>query len=272
MATEVVAGPLGFLRAASTAGGGTALSTSAAFIQLPQGTTRVFLIPRNFATAVVAKIAVNPYLIVLRTQDDLATATDYSEAAQDNDTSTSVVLNSQGTAAQADYLFVGSHVPFRGARVVIGNTNSNASVLTVKYRKSDDTWADITATDGTTTGGATFGQTGNVTWTVPTDWKQTNLASIASPAPADAIPQRSTPLYWTRWEVSAALDSTTSATSLLAMNRSTAYSEWPAGLVIEERVQRGPGGMGCIEALTDAGTANLIVNVATTALSMGFVS
>lgn len=70
---DVVAGPVGELRAASTAGGGTALSTTAAFIQLPLGAHHVFIAPRNFSTAVVAKVAFNPWLWVLKTSDGLGT-------------------------------------------------------------------------------------------------------------------------------------------------------------------------------------------------------
>lgn len=271
MATEVLSGPLGELRAASTADGGTALTTAAAFVQIPDGAQQLFLIPRNFATAVVAKIAKNPYLVVLKTPDNFATVTDYSAAAQDASTSTVVTLSSLDTAANLDYLYVGAHLPFRGVNAVVVAANGNASVLTVKYRKSDGTWADASATDGTASGGATMAVSGNVTWTVPTDWALADLVSINSPAPAAAVPFRSLPLYWTRWEVSAALDSSTTLSSLLAMSRSTAYSEWPAGTVVEDQIVKGPGGVGCIEALVNAGTGNLIVNVAVARPGGGFV-
>jgi hypothetical protein len=62
--------------------------------------------------------------------------------------------------------------------------------------------------------------------------------------------------------VSAALDSSTTANSLRALNRSTAYMEIVSGRAIEQAVTVGPGGISCVEALTDAGTANLIINCA----------
>lgn len=260
MATETIASPLGEMRASSTASGGTALTTTAAFVELPPGTSRVVLIPRNFSTAVVARYAINPYLAVLFTQDNLATATDGSEASQDGTTGTGLTLNSWDTAVNLDYLYVGAYVPFRGVRVIIGNTNGNASTLTVNFWNGS-AWTDITATDGSASAGASFGQTGNVTWTVPTTWVRKTLGEIASPVPAAGIAMSNESLYWTRWQQSAALDATVSATSLLAMNRSTAYAEIPSGFSEEFRVRRGVGGVGCVEAVTDAGTANLIVNV-----------
>lgn len=266
MTTEVIAAPLGELRAISTAGGGTALTTTATTIGLPKGTKYLALTARNFATAVVAKIALTPFLFVLKTTDALVAAgnlTDASDAVQDGDTSTTLSLNSLGTAAQGDFLYVGSHLPFRGCRVDVGNTNSNASVLTVKYWDGNS-WEDISDTDGTTSGGATFAQDGLVTWTIPADWAITTLiASADSALPPIGVGVNTPDLYWTRWEVSAALDASVTVLELHALCRSTAYAELLAGQTLELTVSRGVGGVGAIEALTDAGTGNLIVNAGT---------
>lgn len=260
MANETHSAPLGEVRAASTASGGTALTTAAVFVQVPDGTRYAFVTARNFSTAVVARLAFNPYLVVLKTTDNLATATDYSANAQDGSTSTKVTLNSLDTAANTNYLYVGAHIPFRGVAIDVVATNSVASVLTVKYW-TGSAWTDITATDGTVSAATSFAQDGNVTWTVPTDWTAASLATIASPVPGATVQYRSTELFWTRWQVSVAFDATTDAASMLAMNRSTAYSEWIANQTIEMGWYKGVGGLGCIEALTDAGTANLLVNV-----------
>lgn len=272
MPKTTYSGPLGEVRAASTAAGGTAVTNTVGFQQLPNGTRYVFLTPRNFAgtpTAVVVQLLFNPYLIVLRTQDNLATATDYSSNAQDADTATKVTLNGQDTAANGDYLYVGSHLPFRGVNVDVNNTNGNASVLAVDYWNGS-AWADVSATDGTASGGATFAQDGNVTWTVPAAWAKGRLRTIAS-ASADA-PACYDELYWTRFKVSAALDSTTDLNSLLAMNRSTAYAEFLASYTVEQEFPKGPGGYGCVEHKTDASgaTANLVVNVATASMASRF--
>src|SRR3990167_2871131 len=127
------AGPLGEVRVAPTTGGGTALSTTAAFVSFPTGTNYVSLIPRNPVTAVVYRYALNPYLIVFKTTYALSTVANLTEASenlQDADTGTSLSLNSLGTFAAGDALFVGAYTPFRGVRVIIGNTNSvGASTL-----------------------------------------------------------------------------------------------------------------------------------------------
>lgn len=273
MADETWAGPVGEVRTISTAGGGTALTTTAAFITLIPGTRWVSITPRNFSTAVVAKIAYNPYLLVVKTTDALATnalATDASDAVQDQGllATTTLVMNSFSTAAANNFLYVGAHEMFRGVRVIVGNTNSNASVITVKYWNS--AWTDITATDGTANAGASFGQNGNVTWTVPTDWVPAPLGTVPAQGIADTtlpgvgVVSFSERYFWTRWQFSLDFDASVTATEMQAMNRNTAqYGELISGQTLETSVNRGPSGIGCIEALTDAGTANLVVNAAT---------
>lgn len=278
MATETYAAELGEIRTASTAGGGTALTTTAAFVVLPIGTHWLSLTARNFATAVVAKFAINPYCVVLKTTDLLAAIgnlTDASENCQDGLTATVLNLNSLDTLANSDAVYVGVHLPIRGLRVIIGNTNGNAATLTVTYWNGT-AWTDISATDGTASGGATFGQTGNITWTIPTTWQKASLASIfgtlgtAMMAPAVQPASLVTPYLWLRLETSAAFDATVTATGLFALNRDTAqYGELVSGQALEMTVKRGPGGSAVVEALTDAGTANLIVNVAARATGGG---
>lgn len=260
MATEVQAGPLGEIRAASTAGGGTALSTTAVCIPIPDGTRTVQYIARNFTTAVVLKLARNPYLLVYKTADSLATITDYSSAAQDGDAATDVVLSSLDTLANGDALWVGAHLPFRGVQVDVDAANGTVATIAGHYWDGNSLEA-LSVTDGSASGGATFAQDGAITWTMPTDWAPGALSTVGSAA--QTISRSGNALYWVRLTVSAAMDSSTTLNSLLALNRSTAYAEYPTGVALEERFQKGVGAWGCIEALTDAGTGNLIVNVAT---------
>ena len=265
MATEIMAGPYGEVRAASTAGGGTALTSTAARIVLPHGAKYMALIPRNFSSANVVKWNKNPYLTVLKTTDLLVTTTnltDYSSAAQDNDTATDVVLSSLPTLASGGSLYIGSRLPFSGLEVDVDSTNGTASVLSGTYRKSDGTWANISLTDGTASGGATFAIDGNITWTVPTDWITTRLKDAVAGTPAN-LGLLNEEFFWVRLVVSVALDSSTTLNSMIAINRSTAYAELVSGLAWEESITVGPGGIYSITALTDAGTANLIVNTAT---------
>lgn len=263
MAQEIVEGSFGEERIASTAAGGTALTTTATLIRLPRKTAHITLTPRNFSTAVVAQYHLNPWLVILKTTDNMATApTDYSDEGQDLSASAAgVVLSSLDTLANGDFLLVGAAEPYRGVLVDVNGTHAgDASTLTVNYRKNDDTWADTSATDGTSAASKTMAQDGNVTWTVPTDWKMEKLNAIYTSAPR--YPFCDISLYWTRWSVSAALDSSVTLDRFLALNRNTSrYAELIIGQVWAQKIRHAtPGGTGCIEALVDAGTGNLIVN------------
>lgn len=270
MATEVISGPIGEIRAASTAAGGTALTTTATTIGLPPGTRLVTITPRNFATAVVVKWAVNDYLHVLKTADSLrSNPTDYSSEAQDNSADTDVTLSSLNTLANGDALYVASNRQYRGVLVDVDAANGTSSILTVKYWDGS-AWTDSSDTDGTTSGGATFAQDGSVTWSMPSDWARASLTEIGETSRPFAYSEKQ--YYWTRWEVSAQLDSSCTLNSFMPLNRSTAYAELTVGQPFQFSVKQGEDGKGCVEALTDAGTANLIVNVASRAGLQGGLS
>ena len=263
MATETRAAPLGEARSATTAGGGTALTATATRIPLLRNTKFIEMIPRAFAGSNVVQYNFNPYLIILKTTDLLAAEaniTDYSDNAQDGSTSTDVTLSSLGTLAQLDAVYVGSWTPFSGVAIDVDAANSNASVLTVTYWKSDSTWATTSATDGTDNGGASMGVDGNVTWTVPTDWQMASLQEAVPATAAKNLGVLTAPQFWTRWVFSAALDSSTTQNSWLAINRDPSYAEMAAGQSREQGITVGPGGFYSIQAKTDTGAASLIVN------------
>jgi len=178
LGTDSFPGRLNEARSATAANGGTALGTTVAVtsvMALPQKTTHYTLYPRNFTGANVLKFALNPFLIILVTGNNLQTSTDFSQAGQQNTgngtfDATGVSLNNQDVFANGGAIYVGSHVPFRGVAVTNGNANTNASVLTVNYWNG--AWTGVSGfTDGTSSGGKTQAQSGLVTWTVPTDWK-----------------------------------------------------------------------------------------------------
>lgn len=250
------------LRAASTAGGGTALTTTAALVVIPDGTTHLSIAMRNFSTAVVGKVALNPYLLVYKTTDSLATApTDMSVNAQDGSASTLVTLSALPTFANGGAVYIGSHLMFRGMVATVVGANGNTATLAVKYW-TGSAFSTITPTDGTASGGKTLAATGNITWTVPTDWARQTLASIfqSLDTPKLVFTNTQIPLYWLRCDVSAALSATVTLSGLQALNRSTAYGEIVDGSVFSGRVYKGLGGVASVEALTDAGTGNMIVN------------
>src|SRR3990170_752888 len=104
-------------RAASTASGGTALTTTLGLIYLPWGSDYVALTARNFAGCNVARYALNPYLVILTTRASLTdTPVNISDEAQDGDT-TDITMGAFSTAANGNFIYIGAAVPFRGVRV-----------------------------------------------------------------------------------------------------------------------------------------------------------
>lgn len=298
MPTEIYPGPIGEIRANTTAGTGTALSTTPIFVTLPDGTFLVRLWVRNWTTTTIAaRVALNPYLEIIKTTDTFATignVSDGSVVLQDTQSTTTFNL-ALNTLAAGTALYVGSHLPFRGLNVVMDGANVNAvvSALTVKYWKNTNAWTAVAGlTDGTATAGATLAKTGTITWTVPTDWERAALgasnqqgnAGIGETLTLGNVAYSQFPLYWLRCEVAAQLTAGTAAQTVTAMNRVTSYWDIPLPLTgdgttagqagaqtlpFDFLVERGPFGVGCIEAATQASTANLIVDVATRP-NMGF--
>jgi hypothetical protein len=273
MATEILKGPLGEVRAASSSGGGTSLTTTAKRIPLPFGTKWIQLIGQGYTTDVVAQFLKNPWLTIVKTTDALATVanmTNASEAMQDGATGTSLSIGAFDVAANGNYLYFGAKRPFAGLDVTVGTVNAISSVLTVKYWNGTS-WATTSATDGTASAGATFAQSGLVTWTVPTGWKMApwNAASGGGETSTGdtklSIGLAREPYFWVRAEVSVLLTTPATLTGILAINRSTVYAELLSGLPgWEERVTVGPGedGISCIQARMPANTGKLIVNCA----------
>ena len=264
MGTEIYSGSLGEVRLAG-ASTGVACTTTAAYTSLHEGTHWISLTPRNFSTAVVVRWALCPYLLIFKTTDALGATgnyTEYSSSAQDADTGTSVTLSSLDTAANDDYLYVGSHIQFAGVHCDVDGTNGNSSVLTVNYWDGSS-WSDTSDTDNTSSGGATFAQDGTVAWSVPSDWAADSLVDIGDASTAHSPHLGTQDIYWTRWQVSSALDSSVTLDHMVAIPRSTAYAELVSGQALEDTITMGPGGIGGICALTNAGTANLLINCAT---------
>jgi len=267
--SEIIAAEFREVRAASTASGGTALTSTAGLIAIPNNSDWIGITPRNFAGAAVARFLLNPWLTIIATRDALGimgessilNTFDISAEVQDGDT-TDVQMDAISTAANNDFIYVGSVIPFRGVRITAGSDpNNTASALTVNYW-GGTSWKDITVTDGSDAAGVSFTQTGNATWTVPTDWAAASLLNIG-----DTLLKNSWSMvkqYWTRWQFAATTEDTWNVIGMQALNRVTTYAELLSGQTYEQAIQSGgPGGFGCVEALTDAGTANLIVNVAT---------
>lgn len=265
-------------RAVSTAGGGTALNTTAVLIPIGSrgkysGTGQLNISPRNAAGAAIVKYALTPRVSVLIVIDGfLGLPTDESDDAQDDSVSTDVTLSSTpGWPVGAVY--VGAPGEFRGLRADVDAANSNASVLTGEYWNGS-AWVDAVITDGTASGGATMAVDGDITFTPAAAWTPGRLIDILNksrvvafqgpPAWGSIAEIMDKPLFWLRLKPSLALDASTTLNSFMALARTANYDE----MRIDEGVEfEGDGintdvdGLGAVEALVDAGTASLIVSL-----------
>jgi hypothetical protein len=178
-------------------------------------------------------------------------------------------MSSQDTLANGDALFVGCAVPIRGLAVDVDAVNGTSSLMTGDYWDGS-AWSDITETDGTASGGAALAQDASVTWTEPSDWESKTLRTIIETEKswdgtfAGTGQVFNTPLYWVRFKVSVALDSSTTLNSIHPLNRSIRYGAVVVdGQPWRQMARRGFGGFGSIEYLTDTGTADLVANAGT---------
>ena len=69
------------------------------------------------------------------------------------------------------YTYVGKDSRYDRIYVQVRTPNINAVTLKVQYNSSDG-WKDLTVTDGTESGGKTFAQSGEISFTRPTDWER----------------------------------------------------------------------------------------------------
>jgi hypothetical protein len=131
-----------------------------------------------------------------------AAYSDVSGAAGDN-TEDDVTLSSVFATFGTDKLYIGGVGSFDGIDVqMLSALNAIASVMTVKY-SGPAGWTTLTFTDGTSNSGKTFGKSGRITWTQPSDWQRRTLDNSA-----DAY-------YWIELSISAALTAGTKAGQIL---------------------------------------------------------
>ena len=124
---ETVAGRFGELRAASTAGGGTALTTTLGVTSIPFGSSWMSISARNFSGADVAQFILGPRLTIVVTTNALGTSgvhhtfptepttiaefptQEISDEMQDGDTE-DFAMDAIDTAANNDFIYVGAHI------------------------------------------------------------------------------------------------------------------------------------------------------------------
>jgi len=82
----------------------------------------------------------------------------------------STTVSLAGIGADADNaLYICTPIPANKITFTVTAANTTTATATLKYRKSDNTWASASATDGTASGGKTLAVTGSFTWTFPAD-------------------------------------------------------------------------------------------------------
>lgn len=125
------------------------------------------------------------------------TFTDLDNAIDDDDTTYSTV-----TITSDDYIYIGMTEPFTNGNMFLkvnmgAVVNANAATLSCTYSKldsnthGDDAWVTLSIVDGTASGGATFAQDGNISFTVPPKWGKRTVDSNSA--------------YWLRLQPSANL-------------------------------------------------------------------
>lgn len=175
--------------------------------QMPVGAEEVMF---NGAAAHTFQIC--PRLdLCCKTTDNEVSFTNYTTQARDADSTTLVTLSSLDTAANGDYWYVGSRYKFAGVLFNVTAANGSASTMT-GYYWNGSAWADASITDNSNVGGACIGATGwdNVVWATPATWARRGITGVTTED-----------LYIIRFQVSAALDSSTTLNTVLLKGDTT---------------------------------------------------
>jgi hypothetical protein len=90
-----------------------------------------------------------------------------------------ITLTLSSLVAADDAVYVRGLQPYEGLKVTINAANGSSSTITAKYW-TGSAWAALSSvSDGTASSGASFGQTGSITWTLPTNWAVNTVNSTA---------------------------------------------------------------------------------------------
>jgi hypothetical protein len=233
-----------------------ALSTAAAVLGIPPNVHQLLV----YNPATDFRLHLNPAIIDIVFFDESGAAgSEYITASSlttlFNDLTDRNTGTGSGTtldaATTSDFLYICLAEPVAGLRVTIGAANGDSSVMTGEYRKNDDTWAGLSITDGTASGGDTLAQTGNITWTAVTDWKR---ASLTGPQGIVTVPDGpgGTSGHWMRLSFGTALDADTEVTEIWPMSNDSSRGYFRAGQEYTFSISRRV--VGAIEMLVAAGT------------------
>ena len=119
----------------------------------------------------------------------IRTGTVYLDITQDlQATSDGQVINMFASSVDC---YIGFTVPFQGVRVTISKANGNAMTLAGKYWNGS-AWTAIDIIDGTSAGGKSLAQSGDITWNPVSDWTTTQYNGYT--------------LYWMQFSTAASPD------------------------------------------------------------------
>ena len=241
--------------AAKTPGETLALSTTLASLGIPKYAYQALL----YNPTADFRMLLNPVILGVQFYD----ASNAAGARFENDGSSTTLLEDlidrdtatgTGTAMDAmatgDFLYIWTSDVVSGFRVVIGSANAELATVAFTYRKTDNTWAGLTETDGTASGGASLAQTGSITWTAPTDALKVSLRSIVTDNDALAI----TGYIW-RMAFDIALGADVEIDELWTLNKNTDRGYFRAGKEYEVSLDR--RNVGAIEAVLASGTSTM---------------
>lgn len=126
---------------------------------------------------------------------------DYTLELTDGLTTTSATLSALPARTAGSGIFVCTPVPAKSFTFTMGDTNDDASVMSIYYWKSTSAWATVSdISDGTDVGGDTLKQSGTVTFTAPSDIQERYLFGKVG--------------YWYLITFSVALDASVTVTKL----------------------------------------------------------
>jgi len=125
---------------------------------------------------------------------------DYTVDVTDGLTTTYADLGELDVYASHECVLICCPVPANKLTWTFGTANDTAAVGTLRYRKSDNSWADTSETDGTISSAKTLGQDGSMTWSSPSDEIPCLMFGISG--------------YWYRWETDTQLHATCTVTGL----------------------------------------------------------
>jgi hypothetical protein len=86
------------------------------------------------------------------------------------DSAAPIALTLSSLVAADDAVYVRGLQPYEGVKITINAANGSSSTITAKYWTGSAWAAFSSVSDGTASSGASFGQTGSITWTLPTNW------------------------------------------------------------------------------------------------------